>query len=224
MGISEIEANLASPDPQARMRGLTALRDYEAEIAVPLLVSRRQDQEVIVRSLVAMGLGYKQNDKAFETLVGMLETEIHSNVRAEIANALIKYGKKAIPYIVPAFYQHPDWLMRMSILLALADMDSPQELFKLCLTAFVDPNPTVQETGVKCLGFLAGSDMEEDAVLHLLAFSQSQHWQIRQQVAIALRPFPDPRALETLLQLQQDPDYRVVSAVLEGIWSSRSAG
>ncbi len=222
MNIPDIETNLASLDPQERMRGLVALRDYEADVAVPLLVSRRADQEVIVRSFVAMGLGYKRNDDAFETLAAMLKTELDTNVRAEVASALIKYGKAAIPHVVPAFYQYPDWLMRMSIMLALADMDSPQELFQLCLAAFVDPNTTVRETGVQCLAFLVGTPMEEDALLHLLAFAESDNWQVRRQTAIALRQFVDPRAAEVLLQLRQDQDYRVVGAVLDGVWASNA--
>jgi HEAT repeat protein len=223
MSLAEIEANLTSLDPQVRMRGITELRHYDAVVAVPLLASRQTDQELIVRSFVAMGLGYKQNDEAFATLVKMLGTESDANVRSEVANALIKYGRTAIPHIVPAFYTYPDWLMRMSILLALTDMDAPQELFQLCLAAFVDPNPTVQETGVKCLAFLAESEMAEDALLHLLAFAQSSTWQVRQQAAISLRWFTDPRATEALTQLQRDSDYRVVSAVLEGTWASASA-
>ncbi len=220
MNIPEIEANLISLDPQARLRGLTALRDYEAEVAVPLLVSRRTDQELIVRSFVAMGLGYKQNADAFAVLAAMLKTELDANVRAEVASALIKYGKAAIPHVVPAFYQYPDWLMRMSILLALADLDAHQELFPLCLAALVDPNPTVQETGVQCLAFLVGTPMAEDALAQLLVLAESDHWAMRREVAIALRQFSDPRATTALGRLQQDPDHRVVGAILEGIWAS----
>ena len=222
MNIPDIEVNLASPDPQERMRGLTALRDYDAAVAVPLLKTRCNDREVIVRSFVAMGLGYKQNTDAFEALAAMLQTELDPNVRAEVASALIKYGESAIPHVVPAFYKYPDWLMRISILLGLADMDSPQELFQLCLIALVDANPTVQETGVQCLGFLAKTNMAEDALLHLLAFAESDDWQVRRQVVIALRQFTDPRVATALAKLQQDQDHRVVSAVLDGIWASSS--
>lgn len=223
LNISQIEANLASLDPQERMRGLTALRNYDAAVAVPLLTSRCADREVIVRSFVAMGLGYKQNSDAFATLTAMLKTELDANVRAEVASALMKYGKVAIPYVVPAFYQYPDWLMRMSILLALADLDSPQELFQLCLAAFVDPNPTVRETGVQCLVFLVGTPMAEEALLHILAFARSDSWQIRRQAAIALRRFADARATAALVQLQQDPDHRVVSAILDDLWASTAS-
>lgn len=217
LNITEIEVNLASLDPRERMLGLTALRHYGVDVAVPLLASRCTDREMIVRSFVAMGLGYKQNSEAFAALTAMLKTERDPNVRAEVASALMKYGPAAIPYIVPAFYQYPDWLMRMSILLGLADMDSPQELFQLCLAAFVDANSTVRETGVQCLAFLVGTAMAEDALFHLLAFAESGRWQVRQHAAIALRRFPDPRAAAMLVQLQRDPDHRVVGTVLDGI-------
>jgi HEAT repeat protein len=222
MNIPAIKASLASLDPQDRMRGLTALRHYEADVAVPLLTSRREDEEMIVRSFVAMGLGLKQNADAFATLVLILQTELDVSVRAEAASALTKYGKVAIPHVMQAFYAHPDWLMRISVLLALTAMDAPQELFQLCLAALVDPNPTVRETALECLAYLVGTTMEEDALLHLLAFARSERWQVRRQTAIALRRFADPRAAEILLQMQQDQDYRVVGTVLDGIWASQS--
>lgn len=215
MNLSEIQTNLTSQDPQQRMRGIVALKDYGADVAVPLLVQRAQDREVIIRSFVAMGLGYKQNEVAFETLVAMLAQEPDDNVRSEIASALTKYGTDAMPIVVKAFYDHPHWLMRMSVLMALMDADAPQELFQLCLAAFVDGNLTVQETAVGCLGTLANSTYAEDALLHLIAFAMSDRWEIRRQTAIALRQFSDPRAQEALNQLRQDADYRVLAAILD---------
>jgi hypothetical protein len=108
--------------------------------------------------------------------------------------------------------------MRMSILLSLSEMDSPQELFQLCLSAWMDPNLVVQETGIQCLASLVGTPLEEDALLHLLAFGQSEKWELRRQTAIVLRQFTDLRARTALNAFQQDEDYRVVSAVLEGEW------
>ncbi len=224
MNLLEIQLNLASSDVQERLLAVAALRQYDAAIAVPLLASRRCDQTVLVRSFVAMGFGHQQNPEAFRFLVSMLETEVTANVRAEVASALIKYGKAAVSPIVRAFHRYPDWLMRMSILLSLSEMDSPQELFQLCLAAWVDSNLVVQETGVQCLASLVGTPLEEDALLHLLAFGQSEKWQLRRQTAIALRAFDDFRAVARLSELQQDADYRVVSAVLDGQWVGDAIG
>jgi HEAT repeat protein len=215
MNISDIQTDLESHDPQHRMRGIVALKDYSAEVAVPLLVHRCHDREVIIRSFVAMGLGYKQNEAAFSALVSMLQQESDTSVRAEIASALMKYGKAAISFIVSTFYEHPHWLLRISILMALTEMDIPDVLFQLCLSASVAANVTVQETGIQCLTALVNSAYEEDALLHLIAFARSERWQIRKQVAIALRQFADPRSQEILNHLRQDPDYRVLAAILD---------
>ncbi len=224
MNLLEIQLNLASSDVQERLLAVAALRQYDAAIAVPLLASRRCDQMVLVRSFVAMGFGHQQNPEAFRFLVSMLETEVTANVRAEVASALIKYGKAAVSPIVRAFHRYPDWLMRMCILLSLSEMDSPQELFQLCLAAWVDSNLVVQETGVQCLASLVGTPLEEDALLHLLAFGQSEKWQIRRQTAIALRVFDDFRAVVRLSELQHDEEYRVVSSVLDGQWVGDAIG
>jgi HEAT repeat protein len=221
MDITEIQTHLASDNPQMRMRGLTALRSYSPDVAVPLLATRINDSELMVRSFVAMGLGFKQNSEAFAILTGMLKTEKDANIQAEISGALAKYGQPAIPYITQAFYDYPHWIVRMSVLLALADMDAPDSLFKLCLAAFVDSDPTVQETAIQCMVGLAGTAYEEDTLLHLLAFAMSNKPSIRRQVAIALRQFPDLRAEEALNAMRSDPDHHVVAAVLEGALASQ---
>ncbi len=216
MNIPEIQTHLESNNPQLRMRGLTALRSYSPEIAVPLLASLTHDSELMVRSFVAMGLGFKQNTAAFELLTQMLQTETDANIQAEIASALTKYGHPAIPQVTAAFYDNPHWIVRMSVLMAISDMDEPDSLFKLCLAAFVDSDPTVQETAIQCMANLAGTAYEEDTLLHLLAFAQSNKPSIRRQVAIALRSFPDLRAEEVLTKMLDDSDHHVVAAVLEG--------
>jgi HEAT repeat protein len=221
MEIPEIEAHLASDNPQMRMRGITALRAYNPEIAVPLLTSRIRDGEIMVRSFVAMGLGYKRNTEAFTALTLMLQDEKDSNVQAEAAGALCKYGAIAVPHVVQAFYDYPHWLMRLSILLALADMDVPETLFKLCLSAFGDADATVKETAIQCMAYLAGTPYEEDALRHLLVFALSDDGAVRRQAAISLRRFPDLRSEAALVELRNDVDHRVVAAVLEGALASQ---
>lgn len=59
MDIDQIKDALDNSDPQLRMRGIRELRHYEANIAAPLLLQHVKDQEFLVRSFVAMGLGKK---------------------------------------------------------------------------------------------------------------------------------------------------------------------
>ena len=57
MDLQQIQIYLQSDNPQDRMKGITALRNHEPEDVVPLLKQRIHDQEFMVRSFVAMGLG-----------------------------------------------------------------------------------------------------------------------------------------------------------------------
>ena len=56
MEINQIQIYLESSDSQERLKALTELRNFESEIVVPLLKTRQQDPEFLVRSFVAMGL------------------------------------------------------------------------------------------------------------------------------------------------------------------------
>ncbi|WP_293155808.1 MULTISPECIES: hypothetical protein [unclassified Microcoleus] len=56
MKISEIEAALRSLDSQERLRAIAALRKCDAAVALPMLLTKVDDPEFLVRSFVAMGL------------------------------------------------------------------------------------------------------------------------------------------------------------------------
>ncbi|MEL6333580.1 MAG: HEAT repeat domain-containing protein, partial [Cyanobacteria bacterium J06626_26] len=103
MDIAEIKAILQDNDSQKRLKGIVALKEYEADVASPLLLSKQNDPEFLVRSFVAMGLGRKRSDAGFDTLLTMLDTDPDANVRAEASNSLAMYGRAAIPHLVNAF-------------------------------------------------------------------------------------------------------------------------
>ena len=65
MEINQIQIYLESSDSQERLKALTELRNFESEIVVPLLKTRQQDPEFLVRSFVAMGLGNKRTPEGF---------------------------------------------------------------------------------------------------------------------------------------------------------------
>ncbi|MEN8443668.1 MAG: HEAT repeat domain-containing protein, partial [Cyanobacteria bacterium J06555_13] len=116
MDISEIKELLANEDPQLRLRGLVALKNYDSATAVPLLIAQREDEAFLVRSFVAMGLGRKRNEAAYSTLLEMLPTESDQNVQAEIANSIGLYGPQSVERLVKLFYDNENWLVRRSIL------------------------------------------------------------------------------------------------------------
>ena len=98
MDIEQIKIALDDSDPQQRMKGIRELRNYEANIAAPLLLNHVDDREFLVRSFVAMGLGRKQSDAAFAALLAMIEDDRDPNVRAEAANSLSFYGDVAVDH------------------------------------------------------------------------------------------------------------------------------
>ncbi|MEO0853122.1 MAG: HEAT repeat domain-containing protein, partial [Cyanobacteria bacterium J06648_11] len=102
MDIRQIETSLQSENSQDRLRAITALRGFEPEVAVPLLLDRLDDSEFMVRSFVAMGLGRKRSPQAYDALLQLLQADPDPNVRAEAANSLALYGEPSLPHLVRA--------------------------------------------------------------------------------------------------------------------------
>lgn len=215
MELDNIRQALTDSDLQTRLKAIKSLQSYDADIAIPLLKSRLSDPEFLVRSFVAMGLGEKQGPESFAALLEMIKLDRDTNVKAEAANSLSLYGKVSIPHLVTAFFQHKNWLVRRSILAAMAEMDCPDSLYDVSLEALKDADLTVQQSGIDVLGLLANTKRHKDALATLLSQVNSEWPHIRIRVAYALKRFNEAEATEGLKQLKRDPDHRVVGAVLE---------
>ena len=155
MELHQIETYIDSPNPQNRMKAITELRNYEPNLVVPLLKRRMCDQEFIIRSFVATGLGFKRTDEAFELLLDLIEHDRDYNVRAEAANSLAKYGEGAIPHLVKLFQQDSNWLVRYSIFAAIDLTQHPETLLELSVLGLRGDDPVVRETALASLGQLA---------------------------------------------------------------------
>ncbi len=217
MNLTAIADQLDSENPQDRMRGITALRQYEPEVAVPMLMRCVNDSEVMIRSFVMMGFGYKQTPEAYNKLLVQLENEADPNVRAEAANSLGKYGQTAIPHLVKAFHSNLNWLMRLSIIPSLSQLDCPEELMNVCKAGLKDPDVTVKETAITYLMDFAEGPKSDEALNLLLGYADSEHWNLRRQVALVLKVFPQDIVKEVLGKLRHDEDHRVVAAALEAL-------
>ncbi|MDJ0897497.1 MAG: HEAT repeat domain-containing protein [Xenococcus sp. MO_188.B8] len=215
MELHQIETYLESPNPQNRMKAITELRHYDPPLVVPLLKRRMYDQEFMIRSFVAMGLGFKRTDEGFELLVNIIENDKDYNVRAEAANSLAKYGEQSIPHLVKLFQKDSHWLVRQSIFAAIDLTQYPEILLDLSVLGLKGNDPVVKLTAIANLGQLAESAQASSALEMLLEAAGSEKAIIRAQVARTLKHFVDPRAESTLMQLRQDSDYRVVGATLE---------
>jgi HEAT repeat protein len=149
-----------------------------------------QQEIFMIRSLSCAGLGYKQSEQGWQALVAALLHDDDPNVRAEAANALVSHSlERAQPLLLEAFVANDHWLVRCSILSAVAELiEVPAGwLLELARLAIADGDGTVRVGGAEILGRLAAEGSA------------------------------DARA--ALVPLQSDSDHRVVAAALNGLQS-----
>ena len=178
-------------DPSRAMPALVGLREVAVEQAVPLLLLGLEQSMFMVRSLSCAGLGVKQNEAGWQALVAAMQGDEDANVRAEAANSLVSHSlERAWPLLRDGFAADQQWLVRCSILSALAEQPAidPAWLLELASMAITDADGTVRVGGAEILARF-----------------------VREQGAAEARVL--------LQQLQADPDHRVVAAALNGLQS-----
>lgn len=223
MELSEIEANLQNPDFQYRLKAISALKDQPIEAAVPLLLRRAKDPEFLVRTFVAQGLGKQQSAESFAALLELMRFDDTPSVRAEAANSLSFFGRVAASHLVQTAVQDDHWLVRRSIIAALADLEAADELLEVCLHLLITEDQTiaedqtVQAAAIGALTSLSQSIHQTAALEAILRHVQSESTYLRIHAAAALRQFDSPAATAALVQLRQDPDHRVAGAALESL-------
>ena len=194
---SELLQAIRSGDPSRAMPALASLRQLPAPEAIPLLLIGLQQTAFAIRSLCCAGLGFKRSEQGRQALVKVLREDPDANVRAEAANALAYYGVvEAWPLLRQTFAEDGHWLVRCSILAALAEDPTmqPAWLLDLAELALADSDGTVRVGGAELLGRLLG-----------------------------LAPVPASaaavadQARERLRSLTKDPDHLVVAAALNGL-------
>ena len=217
MDLEQIKTALNDDNPQQRMRAIRELRNFEADIAVPLLLEHTNDGEFLVRSFVAMGLGKKQTDRAYDALLEMIQNDSDPNVRAEAANSISYYGNMAIAPLRKMYEDDDHWLVRRSIIAAIADLNSPQELLEICAIGISGDDQPVMESCIGCLGLLANTSQQSEALKLLLPLVDDESWRVRLQVARALGKYNAPEAIAAIDKFKKDEDHRVVGAALESM-------
>ena len=191
--LNRLREAIASGDPSRSMPALAGLRQVPADQAIPLLLLGLEQEEFMVRSLSCAGLGVKQSEQGWQALVGALQSDDDANVRAEAANSLVSYSvERAWPLVRDAFAADGQWLVRCSILAALAEQGEIEAawLMELAGMAIADGDGTVRVGGAEILGRL---------------------------VADGVDPALTNQARAVLHQLQGDSDHRVVAAALNGL-------
>ena len=189
--LSALREAILCGDPSRAMPALVGLREVPVEQAVPLLLLGLEQSMFMVRSLSCAGLGVKQNEAGWQALVAAMQGDEDANVRAEAANSLVSHSlERAWPLLRDGFAADQQWLVRCSILSALAEQPAidPAWLLELASMAITDADGTVRVGGAEILARL-----------------------VREQGAAEARVL--------LQQLQADPDHRVVAAALNGLQS-----
>ena len=198
---SELLQAIRSGDPSRAMPARASLRQLPAPEAIPLLLIGLQQTAFAIRSLCCAGLGFKRSEQGRQALVKVLREDPDANVRAEAANALAYYGVvEAWPLLRQTFADDDHWLVRCSILAAMAEDPTmqPAWLLDLAELALADRDGTVRVGGAELLGRLLG-----------------------------LPPVPPSAAAvadlarERLRSLTKDPDHLVVAAALNGLHGQR---
>ena len=182
---------ILSGDPSRAMPALAGLREVTPAQAVPLLLLGLQQSTFMIRSLACAGLGQKRTEAGWHALVEALQGDDDANVRAEAANSLASFGvERAWPLLNKAFAANEQWLVRCSILSALAEQPTMPAawLLDLAQQAIASGDGTVRAGGAEILGRLVRDGSEEAS---------------------------QARAL--LATLQSDTDHRVVAAALNGL-------
>ena len=194
MDFDALREAITSDNPGRARPALASLVDATPEQAEPLLLLGLQQSDMLLRQLSCSGLGHKPTPAGWEPLVHTLQHDPEVAVRAEAANALVSHGfERAWPLVLAAFEREQEWLLRCSVLSAVAEHPEvqPEQLLRLAQLAIADPDGTVRVGGAEILGRLV---READAA------------------SVAAE-----QARAELRSLQQDADHRVVAAALNGL-------
>lgn len=190
-----IRQAIASADPARAMPALVSLRECSVDVATPLFLLGLEQRPFVIRSMSCAGLGIKRSPEGRQALERALRDDGDANVRAEAANALASYGvHQAWPVLSRAFAQDGQWLVRCSILAALAEQPemSPAQLLELARLAIQDRDGSVRVGGAELLG----------RILH-------EAGEPTDPVTLAAR--------EAMASLRQDGDHRVVAVALNSL-------
>ncbi|MFM7733595.1 MAG: HEAT repeat domain-containing protein [Cyanobium sp.] len=199
--LEAVRQAIASGDPSRAMPALAGLREVSEEQATPLLLLGLEQDTFIIRSLACAGLGVKRSEAGWQALEARLGGDGDANVRAEAANALASYGvERSWPLLLQAFRADSQWLVRCSILSALAEQQAmrPEWLLELGRLAIADADGTVRVGGAEVLGRMVAEAAQGSP-------------------AGVEGPTPAAEARAALQRLQHDSDHRVVAAALNGL-------
>jgi HEAT repeat protein len=215
--LTELEQNLRAAGLYQRWAAMNELVTFPAQVSLPIFQRLLAEKDVGLRRLAVVGLGKNHNAETFQTLQTILDEGNDPIIVAEAANAIFEFGDVAIPLLQDLFVRSPHWLVRQTIISAMVETDRYEVILSVATIALTDETKAIRELGILALKRVLQSDLQASALAILASLAQDADWQIRWCTAISLHGCPVPQARELIAQLQQDADFRVVAAALEGL-------
>jgi HEAT repeat protein len=216
----ELEQNLRAAALHQRMAAANELAGYPATAAVPIFKRLLAEKDVGLRRLAVMGLGKHRSDESFAELQAILTSSGDPIIIADAADAIFEYGDLAIPILQQLFdrsTQSAQWQIRQTVISLVLDTDRYDVILPLLTAALADESMVVRELGIIAFQQLLQSPCQAEALALLIKFATDPNWQMRWCAARCLRSSPEPQAKQAIASLQQDEDFRVIAAALEGV-------
>lgn len=203
-----LTTQLESPDLRDRMVALASLRDFPADIALPLIKKVLNDESLQLRSMAVFALGVKVTTESYPILIDILANDPDYGIRADAAGALgYLEDIRAFEALVRAFYEDTDWLVRFSAAVSLGNLKDPRA-FDVLMRALDSPEVVLQQAAIAALGEIKAVA----AVERLVMFIEAEDWLVRQRLAESLGQLPTPKSIAALKYLTKDNHPHVAAA------------
>lgn len=203
---------LSDPQPGVQEAASSVLAVIADERVLVPLITALGNQDWIVRMHAAKALGRIKDARAIEPLVPLLQDKVKA-VREEVSIALAAIGDAALPCLLDAL-KHPEWLVRLHAVEALAKSRSADAVEPLLWALFNDPDQAIREDVVRALGDLGDARAREFLVMAM------KEPGLRPLAVDALGKIGDRRAVPVLIAVLDGSDRPVLSRAVAGCGDS----
>jgi HEAT repeat protein len=203
---------LSDPQPGVQEAASSVLAVIADERVLAPLITALGNQDWIVRMHAAKALGRIKDERAIEPLIPLLQDKVKA-VREEVSITLAAIGDAALPSLLDAL-KHPEWLVRLHAVEALAKSRSADAVEPLLWALFNDHDQAIREDVVRALG-----DLGDGRAMEFLVMAMKEPG-LRPLAVDALGKIGDRRAVPVLIAVLDGSDRPVLSRAVAGCGDS----